>query len=167
VFEIGVKSKFLFGFSYFCESSQSIHLFCPHLPINTTLNTFALTSLVTLLVVLLMLVNAVMVGRARGQYQIKAPAVSGHEQFERTYRVQMNTIENVLLFLPAMWVYAFYLGDTGAASTGLIWLIGRILYAAAYTSNPSKRGPGFAISMLAVLGAWLGGLYGVLRILLS
>ena len=108
-----------------------------------------------------------MVGRARGQYQIKAPAVTGHEAFERVYRVQMNTIENVLLFLPAMWIYAFYLGDKGAASTGLIWLIGRILYAAAYKSNPSKRGAGFLISMLAVMGAWFGGLYGVLRILFN
>jgi len=130
------------------------------------LNTFALTPLVTLAIVLLMLVNAIHVGRARGKYQIKAPAVSGNELFERVYRVQMNTIENVLLFIPAMWIYALYLGDLGAASTGIIWLVGRIWYAVAYTTNPAKRGIGFMISRFAVIGAWLGALYGVILALM-
>ena len=128
------------------------------------LNTFALTSLITLLIVLHMLVNLFMVGRARGQYQIKAPAITGNEAFERIYRIQMNTIEGVVLFLPSMWIYAYYLGDKGAACTGLIWLIGRVWYALAYKINPPKRGAGFLISMLAVVGAWLGGLYGVLLV---
>jgi len=113
-----------------------------------------------------MLVNAIHVGRARGKYQIKAPAVSGNELFERVYRVQMNTIENVLLFIPAMWIYALYLGDLGAASTGFIWLVGLIWYAVAYTTNPAKRGIGFMISMFAVIGAWLGALYGVILALM-
>jgi glutathione S-transferase len=130
------------------------------------LNTFALTSLITLLVVLHMFVNALMVGRARQKYEIKAPAVTGNEQFERVYRVQMNTIESVLLFLPALWIYAFYVGDKGAASTGLIWLVGRVWYAQAYSSNPAKRGPGFMIAMLATFGAWFGGLYGAVQVLM-
>lgn len=134
---------------------------------STILNTFALTSLITLIIVLLMLANLIMVGRARGKYQIQAPSVTGDEGFERIYRVQMNTIESVLLFLPSMWIYAYYLGDKGAACTGLIWVIGRILYALAYQSNPSKRGVGFVISMIAVFGAWLGGLYGVLHQLMQ
>ena len=111
-----------------------------------------------------MMVNLVMVSKAREKFQVKAPAISGNEEFERVYRIQMNTIENVLLFLPAMWIYAFYLGDLGAACTGLIWVIGRTLYAVAYRTNPSKRGLGFLISMIAVLGAWLGGLYGVIQL---
>lgn len=113
-----------------------------------------------------MMINTFTVGRARGKYHIKAPAVSGDENFERVYRVQMNTIESVLLFIPAMWIYALYLGDLGAACTGLIWLVGRIWYGMAYISNPPKRAIGFMISMFAVLGAWLGGLYGVVLALM-
>ena len=101
------------------------------------------------------------VGRARGKYQIKAPAVSGHEQFERAYRIQLNTIENVLMFLPALWLYAIFSGDKGAGDSGVIWLIARIWYSVAYQYNPAKRGLGFLISILVVAGLWAGAAYGI------
>lgn len=101
------------------------------------------------------------VGRARGKYQVKAPAVSGHELFERAYRVQLNTIENVLMFLPALWLYAIFIGDKGAGDSGMIWLIGRVWYAIAYQQNPAKRGWGFLISILVITGLWVGAAYGI------
>ncbi|MEO8810189.1 MAG: MAPEG family protein [Rhodanobacter sp.] len=108
-----------------------------------------LPALVTLLTVLLLLGTAWAVGRARGKYEIKAPATSGHPAFERAYRVQMNTLEQTVLFLPTLWLAAHY-GFTGwAGIAGLVWLVGRVWYAIAYLQDASKRGPGFALGMAA------------------
>ena len=103
------------------------------------------------------------VGQARGKYRIKAPAITGHEDFERAHRVQMNTVEQMVFFLPALWLYAVLLSDKGAAVGGLIWVIGRGFYAVSYLGDPAKRGPGMVISMLAQTGLFLGAVYGVVR----
>src|SRR5450759_621728 len=97
-----------------------------------------LASLVTLLVLLLMLFTGMNVGRARARYGIKAPAVTGHEMFERAFRVQMNTLENAALILPALWLYAGFIGDRGAGAMGAIWICARIWYAVAYQNDPTK-----------------------------
>jgi len=125
------------------------------------------TSFITLLTILLMLVLSFNVGRARGKYQVKAPAVSGHELFERAYRVQLNTIENVLMFLPALWLYAVFLGDKGAGDSGVIWLVARVWYAVSYQLNPAKRGLGFLISILVIAGLWTGAAYGMFHQLMK
>ena len=125
------------------------------------MNQFLYTSLITLLTVLLMFGLTFNVGRARGKYLVKAPAVTGHELFERAYRIQLNTIENVLMFLPALWLYAIFIGDKGAGGSGLIWLIARVWYAIAYQQNPAKRGLGFTISILVIAGLWTGAAYGI------
>jgi glutathione S-transferase len=132
-----------------------------------TLNHLPLTALVTLLICFLMLATGVNVARARGLYKIKAPAVTGHEMFERAYRIQMNTLESAVLFLPALWLYAGFIGDRGAAVMGAIWLVARIWYAITYQSDPSKRGPGFGLSMLAFAGLAAGALWGVIKLLMQ
>jgi glutathione S-transferase len=124
---------------------------------------YTYTAAVTLLALLLYLVLTMAVGRARGRYAIKAPAITGHEDFERAHRVQMNTVEQMVFFLPALWLYAVLLSDKGAAVGGLIWVIGRGLYAVSYLGDPAKRGPGMVISMLAQTGLFLGAVYGVVR----
>jgi glutathione S-transferase len=125
------------------------------------MNNYIYTSFITLLTVLLMFALTFNVGRARGKYQVHAPAVSGHELFERAYRIQLNTIENVLMFLPALWLYAIYIGDKGAGNSGVIWLIARVWYAISYQKNPAKRGLGFVISILVIAGLWAGAAYGI------
>jgi len=130
------------------------------------LTALPLTSLVTLLVCLLILATGINVGRARGRYGIKAPAVTGHELFERAYRVQMNTLENTVMMLPALWLYAGFIGDRGAAIAGGVWLLARIWYALAYSANPAKRGPAFGLGMAAFAGLWLGAAWGVVRVIL-
>ena len=125
------------------------------------------TSCITLLTVLLMFGLTFNVGRARAKYQVKAPAVSGHELFERAYRIQLNTIENVLMFLPALWLYAIFLSDKGAGDSGAIWLIARVWYAIAYQVNPAKRGLGFIISILVIAGLWAGAAYGIFQQLMK
>lgn len=107
-----------------------------------------LPALVTLLTMLLLFGTGLIVAKARGKYAIKAPAVSGHPAFERAYRVQMNTLEQSVMFLPTLWLAANY-GFTGwAGIAGLVWLVGRVWYAVAYLQEASKRGPGFTLGLL-------------------
>jgi len=126
-----------------------------------------LTSLTTLLVVLLMFATALNVGRARMRYGIKAPAVAGHEMFERAFRVQMNTLESAATMLPALWLYAGFIGDRGAGVMGVIWIIARVWYAIAYQTDPAKRSGGFGLSFLVFVGLWIGALWGVVKAMLS
>src|SRR5216684_6214258 len=107
---------------------------------------YTYTAAVTLLALVLYMGLSFVVGQARKKYRIKAPAVTGHENFERAYRVQMNTVEQMVVFLPALWLCAVLLSDRGAAFGGLIWIIGRTVYAVAYLDAPEKRGPGMGIS---------------------
>ena len=122
---------------------------------------YPLTSLITLLTVLLMFVTSVIVGKARVKYEIMAPAISGHEMFDRAYRVQMNTMEAAAMMLPSLWIYAIFNGETGAFAMGVIWLIGRAWYAQAYLANPVRRGLGFGIGFVALAGLWFGALAGL------
>lgn len=123
------------------------------------------TEAATLLTLLVYLVVSLNVARARGKYGMKAPAVTGNEHFERAYRVQMNTLEQVVFFLPSMWLFALLLTDKGAAVGGLIWVIGRIIYSVSYVRNPGSRGVGFTISFIASIGMFLGAAYGVIKAL--
>ena len=131
-------------------------------PVMTSL---PLTSFVTLLVVLLMFLTGLNVARARGRYGIKAPAVTGHEMFERAFRIQMNTLENAVLMLPVLWLYAGFIDDLGACLQGGIWLVGRVWYAIAYQKDPKKRSGGFSLALLAFASLGLGALWGVLRVI--
>ena len=122
-----------------------------------------LPALVTLLTVLLLFGTMWLVGRAREKYAIKAPATSGHPMFERAYRVQMNTLEQTVMFLPTLWLAAHY-GFTGwAGIAGLVWLLGRAWYAMAYMADPAKRGPGFTLASLGWLALLVMAAIGVVR----
>lgn len=107
------------------------------------------------------------VGRARGRYKIAAPATTGNPDFERMFRVQMNTLEALAMFLPALWIAATYGNPTWAGGIGLVWVVGRIWYAIAYAYDAHKRGPGFAIGMLATTVLLLLGAKGVLMALMA
>ena len=90
-----------------------------------------------------------LVSRARTAYGIKAPAVTGNPDFERVFRVQMNTLEWMPMFLPSLWLFAIYVSDPFAAAIGLVWIAGRILYIVSYSKAANKRGPGFGIQAFA------------------
>lgn len=120
-------------------------------------------ALVTLGVLALGFATAWRVGHARVKYGIKAPATTGHEMFERAYRVQMNTLENTVLFLPALWLAAQYVGALAATVVGGVWLAGRVWYAFAYMANPKKRGAGFTLAYIAWALLMLGAAWGVLN----
>lgn len=94
---------------------------------------------------------AAQVARARQRYGVVAPAVSGNEMFERFFRVQMNTLELLVMFLPALWLAALYVRPLWVALLGVVYLIGRLIYWRGYIADPRKRGPGFGLSMLPIL----------------
>ncbi|MFK2900383.1 MAPEG family protein [Dyella jejuensis] len=107
-----------------------------------------LPALVVLLTAILQFGTMYAVGRARGKYGIQAPATSGHPAFERAYRVQMNTLESTLMFLPLLWLATHYGYVLWAGVAGLVWLVGRSWYAFAYLADARKRGPGYLVGML-------------------
>lgn len=91
------------------------------------------------------------VGRARARFRIDAPAMDGPPAFTSVLRVHANTVEQLVLFLPALWLCAVFYSDRFAALCAAVWIAGRILYAASYYRDPAKRGPGFGIALLALL----------------
>ena len=127
----------------------------------------ALVSLVTLVSLIVFFWTALRVGRARGTYGIKAPATTGHEEFDRHFRVQMNTLEGLVMFLPSLWLFAAFGNEQIAAGLGVVWIIGRVLYAVTYVSDPAKRSAGFGISALAMLALLLGALFFVAKALIA
>ena len=92
----------------------------------------------------------------RGKFGVKLPAISGNPDFERVFRAQMNTLEWMPIFLPSLWLFAFYISDAIAAVLGLVWVVGRILYVLGYAQAVAKRSRGFAIQALATIALWVG-----------
>ncbi|HEY1749908.1 MAG TPA: MAPEG family protein [Caulobacteraceae bacterium] len=112
--------------------------------------TYPLVAIVTLLALLVYFYMGLRVGQGRGKYGVAAPAVTGHPDFERAYRVQMNTLEWLPLFLVSLWLFAaWWNADLVAAGIGVIWIIGRILYLTGYSRAPEARETGFMIQALA------------------
>lgn len=109
----------------------------------------------------------VAVGRARVRYRIHAPATTGHEVFERYFRVQMNTLEQLVIFIPAILLFARYGNAAVAAGLGAVFLLGRALYFVRYVADPRKREVGFALSILPTAILLVGGIFGAARALLA
>jgi glutathione S-transferase len=125
--------------------------------------------LVYLTIVLALLEYAAMaalVGRARGKYGVQAPATTGHPEFERVNRVHVNTLENLVLFIPAVLIFASYVSTTWAAALGFLFVIGRALYAVGYVKAPEKRAIGAGLTGLVNMALVLGGLVGLVLALL-
>jgi glutathione S-transferase len=110
---------------------------------------------------------AAMVAVARGRYKVVAPAVSGHPLFERYYRVQMNTLELLIMFLPSLLVAAKYHTGNWVPVLGAVYIIGRFIYYRSYVREPAGRALGFGLSMLPILILLVSGAIGALRQLLG
>jgi glutathione S-transferase len=124
-------------------------------------------ALVTLLALLVYLWMFMRVGSARGRFGVEAPAVTGHPEFERHFRVQANTLEGLIVFLPALWLFAVYLNEMVAAGLGLVWVIGRIMYMLSYAKDPKTRSAGFGIQALATVALLFGAVGAVVWALLK
>jgi uncharacterized membrane protein YecN with MAPEG domain len=89
------------------------------------------------------------VGAARGKTGVEAPACTGNEQFERVFRVQQNTLEQLIIFVPATYAFAYYVDNFWVVVPGVIFLIGRLMYSNGYTNNPAARAPGMIATLLS------------------
>lgn len=118
-------------------------------------------SLILLLALLQFTAFGIMVGRARGKYGISAPATTGNETFERSFRVHYNTLEKLVVFVPALWIFGYYIGQYWAAAVGVVYLLGRTWYAISYIRDPQSRGLGSLLTELALLVLVVGGISGI------
>ncbi|HEY5072732.1 MAG TPA: MAPEG family protein [Caulobacteraceae bacterium] len=109
----------------------------------------SLVAIVTLISLLLYFMMGLRVGEGRTKFGIVAPAVTGHPEFERRYRVQVNTLEWLPIYIVSLWLFALYWNDRIAALVGVVWIVGRILYMVSYSKDAASRGPGFGIQALA------------------
>ena len=116
--------------------------------------------IVALLAIVQFIVFSMLVGAARGKYKIAAPAMTGNEHFERAVRVQMNTLEQLVCFVPALLIAAVYWPPIYVAAAGVVYLVGRILYRQAYVNDPAKRGLGFMLTLFPTILLVLAGLVG-------
>jgi uncharacterized membrane protein YecN with MAPEG domain len=112
------------------------------------------------------IVMAALVGRARAKYGIHAPAMTGHPAFERANRVHVNTLENLIIFIPAVWVFGAYMSALWAAILGALFVVARALYAIGYLQAAEKRSIGAGITGIVNIVLVLGGLIGLARALL-
>ncbi len=126
----------------------------------------AYVDIVTALAVLQFIVFGFKVGQARERYGVQAPATTGHEIFERLFRVQQNTLELLVIFLPGLYLFSRYFNPLWAAALGVVYLVGRQVYAAGYVKDPAKRGPGFALTFLPIVVLLGGGAIGAVRALI-
>lgn len=117
---------------------------------------YAYTALVTLLIALVIFATMGKVGTMRAKHKVMAPATTGPDEFNNAFRVQQNTLEQAIMFLPTLWVFAVTVSDVYAGIAGAIWAVGRLVYAIGYWQDPEKRSIGFAINFLvfAVVLLW-------------
>ncbi|MFT7685217.1 MAG: glutathione S-transferase [Candidatus Azotimanducaceae bacterium] len=119
-----------------------------------------LLTIITMLALMEFAYFGLKVGGARGKFDVKAPATTGHEVFDRYYRVHYNTMEQLILFIPSLWAFGYFVGNLWAAGLGVIFIVGRLLYGLSYIKDPSSRGPGMLMSILPcyvmILGAVIG-----------
>ena len=103
----------------------------------------------------------VLVGRARGRYGVKAPATTGHPEFERANRVHINTLEHLIVFVPCAWIFGTYVSPVWSAVLGALFIVGRAIFAVGYLRAADKRGPGAGITGLVNIALLVGSLVGL------
>ena len=126
----------------------------------------ALPALMTLLAVLWYFYTTIHVARAHAKYKIFAPTMTGDPGLERAVRVQTNTLEQIVAFLPAMWLFAWFGNPRWAAIACAVWIVGRIIYAVGYWEDAKKRTLGFGITAFALIAVWIAALVSVVRALM-
>src|SRR5688500_8890105 len=126
-----------------------------------------LLGLITALTLLVYLVLTINVVRARSKYKVPAPQMTGNSEFERVLRVQQNTLEQLVFFLPGLWLFSFFLSPLWGAGIGAVWLVGRIVYAWGYYQAAKKRVIGFGISLISSIVLLLGSFVGIILSLMQ
>jgi glutathione S-transferase len=123
--------------------------------------------LVTVLALILYFGLGIGVGIARAKYKVPVPAITGDENFERAFRTHQNTLEQIVIFLPSLWLFSIFNNPIWGAAIGGVWVLGRIGYAWGYYTAAEKRGPGFAIASLATIALLVGSATAIVGKLIS
>ncbi|MDX1404373.1 MAG: MAPEG family protein [Woeseiaceae bacterium] len=119
-----------------------------------------LIAIVTGLAVLQSFLFAFQVGQARVKHGIDAPAMSGAPGFDRAFRVHANTVEQLVIFIPGLWMFGYYVHELIGAIIGVVFIIGRFMYRSSYLNDPGKRAPGFGMGALSMAVLVIGGMIG-------
>jgi len=120
-------------------------------------------TLIVLLALLQYLAFTGRVGLARGKYNVNAPACDGDENWNRLFRVQQNTLEQLIIFIPACYAFSFYLSELWVLAPGFVFIFGRFIYSMEYVKDPKSRTPGMALTLLANVVLVLGALFGLVK----
>ncbi len=119
------------------------------------------------LAVMLMVVEyalfGTMVAIARSRYKVPAPATTGHADFERYFRVQQNTLEQLIVTIPALWIMALSLSPLWAALLGFLFVATRVFYAMGYYKSAQGRHWGFVAGSVATGGLVVGAFVGIAK----
>jgi uncharacterized membrane protein YecN with MAPEG domain len=123
------------------------------------------TEIVILVALVVYVGTMVYCARMRARHRIMAPATTGHPEFERAYRIQINTLEQLVAFVPAVWFFSTLVNPLFGAAIGAIWVIGRVIYAISYARSPERRGLGFTIGFIALIVLIVGALVKAITLL--
>ncbi len=129
--------------------------------------TMKYTALVTIAAVICTFVLSARVGAARAKLGVDAPAMSGQPDFDKSFRIHMNTVEQLVLFVPVLWLAVAVVGDLWAAEIGAVWIVGRVIYAVGYSKEAAKRGPGFLLTILPTAVLTVIALWGVIQAIMA
>jgi glutathione S-transferase len=129
--------------------------------------TMKYTALVTIAAVICTFVLSARVGAARAKLGVAAPAMSGQPDFDKSFRIHMNTVEQLVLFVPMLWLAVAVVGDLWAAEIGAIWIVGRVIYTVGYSKEAAKRGPGFLLTILPTAVLTVIALWGVIQAIMA
>ena len=119
-----------------------------------------LIAIVTGLALLQSFLFAFQVGQARVKHGVAAPAMAGQPEFDRAFRIHANTVEQLIIFVPGLWMFGYYVNEPIGAGIGALFIIGRFVYRNAYLSEPNRRSAGFGIGALSMVVLVLGGMIG-------
>ena len=126
-----------------------------------------LTALAVLVALLEFFAFGMQVGMARGKFGVAAPAITGHPEFERYFRVHMNTLEQLVIMVPSAFLFAHFVGDVWAAGAVAVFIVGRFIYARSYVANPASRGIGFGMTALPTMVMAIGSIIAIVMSLVS
>ena len=121
-----------------------------------------LIAVVTALAVFQVFSFAFLVGRQRAKHGVDAPAITGEAEFERAFRIHQNSVEQMVIFLPALWIFGYYVDAQIGAGLGLLFVVSRLIYRRSYLSDPTSRTAGFGIGALTMMILLFGGLIGAI-----
>lgn len=119
-------------------------------------------AIVTVLAVFQTFGFAFLVGKQRAKHGVTAPTITGADEFERAFRIHQNTVEQMVIFIPALWLFGFYVHALIGAGLGLLFVISRLIYRHSYLNEPTSRGKGFGIGALIMMTLMIGGLIGAI-----